>query len=79
MKKFFMEMLSSGITHRISSKRVCGVLGWITILILIVLSTIYGFAIPAIAETFLFFCMILMGVESITSIWHRPINKDQDT
>jgi len=65
-------MLSSGLTHRISSKRVCGVLGWLTILVLIILATVYGFNIPSIADTFLFCCMGLMGIESITSIWKKP-------
>jgi hypothetical protein len=76
MKKFFNELLSSGITHRISSKRVCGILGWLTILILIILSTLYGLEIPSIADTFLFCCMGLLGIESVTAIWNKPKNNN---
>lgn len=76
MKTFIIQMLSSGITHRISSKRVCGVIGWIVIMILIITSTIYGFQIPPLADSFLFCCMGLIGIESVTSIWRKNENKE---
>lgn len=77
MKEFVHQMLSSGITHRISSKRVCGVIGWFVIIALLITSTIYGFEIPSIADTFMFCCMGLMGLESVTSIWkHNKIDNE---
>ena len=69
MNKFIFQLFSSGITKRISSKRVCGVIGFFTVMILIILSTIYRFNIPDITDSFLYCCAALMGVESVTRIF----------
>lgn len=73
MKQFIKKMLSSD--SSVSSKRVAGFLGWIVCLFLTIFCTI--FAIPAadIVEL-LFICSTsLLGIDSITSIWKKNINK----
>lgn len=78
MKKFIIQLFSSGITKRISSKRVCGVIGFFTVMILIILSTIYKFEIPELTDSFLYCCVALMGVESVTRIFNNEKEIDDE-
>lgn len=68
MKKFIKEMLS-GFSGRISSKRVCGVIGWFCCLISFLYCTVEGIQAPVMVDYLLLSCMGLLGVDSVTSIW----------
>lgn len=73
MKQFMKKMLSSD--RSVSSKRVAGFLGWIVCLCASVYSVIFTIPSPDIIEM-LFICSTsLLGIDSITSIWRKNINK----
>jgi hypothetical protein len=63
----------------VSSKRVAGFLGWIVCLSITIWSTIYTIPTPDIVEM-LFICSTsLLGIDSITGIWKKNINKNNNT
>lgn len=72
MKVFIKEMLSSN--SGVSSKRVCGVLGWIMAITVLLYCTIHDIQAPLMIDTFLICCMALLGIDSITGIWKKPNN-----
>lgn len=53
----------------ISSKRVCGVLGFLVIMFVIIFCTISNIQAPVILETFIWAVCMLLGIDSITGIW----------
>lgn len=59
----------------ISSKRVCGVLGWIVAIVVLLYCTIHVIQAPLMIDTFLVCCMALLGIDSITGIWKKFDNK----
>lgn len=66
-------MLSSD--KSVSSKRVAGFMGWIVCLAAAIYSTMYAIPSTDIIEM-LFICSTsLLGIDSITSIWKKNINK----
>lgn len=58
----------------ISSKRVCGVLGWIIIGGIEIYCVITGKPNPDSLPEFMFACCALLGVDSVTGIWKNRIN-----
>lgn len=55
----------------ISSKRVCGVLGFIVILFVMIYCTVSGIQAPLIMETFIYAICLLLGIDSVTGIWKK--------
>lgn len=53
----------------ISSKRVCGVLGFLIIMFAVIFCTVTGIQAPAVLETFIWAVCALLGIDSITGIW----------
>ena len=53
----------------ISSKRVCGVLGFLVIMFVIIFCTISNTQAPEILETFIWAVCMLLGIDSVTGIW----------
>lgn len=62
------EILSAA-SGQLSSKRVCGVLGWITIMGILIYCTINSSQAPNVIDGFMLCCMGLLGIDSVTSIW----------
>lgn len=59
----------------VSSKRVAGFMGWIICLCVTIYGTIFSIPSPDIIEM-LFICSTsLLGIDSITNIWKKNINK----
>lgn len=71
MKQFIKDMLTSH--SGTSSKRVCGVLGWLVCIIILIYCTIADKQAPQIMDTIIFAVCILLGVDSITGIWKPKI------
>lgn len=67
MKEFIKSMLRG--ESGISSKRVCGVLGWLVSIGIIVYCTITNQQSPEIMDTFILGIMGLLGIDSVTGIW----------
>ena len=53
----------------ISSKRVCGVLGFLVIMFSIIFCTVTGTQAPLILETFIWSVCMLLGIDSVTGIF----------
>lgn len=67
IKEYIKLMITSH--SGISSKRVCGVLGFLVIMFVIVFCTIAQTQAPIILETFIWAVCMLLGIDSITGIW----------
>lgn len=73
IKEYIKLMITSH--SGISSKRVCGVLGFLVIMFVIVLCTVTGIQAPLILETFIWAVCMLLGIDSVTGIW-KDFKKD---
>lgn len=62
----------------ISSKRVCGIIGFLVIIFLVIFCTVYGIQAPLILETFIWAVCTLLGIDSITGIWKNFNNKSYE-
>lgn len=72
MKKIF-DFLKQIITSHsgISSKRVCGVIGFIVLINIIIYCTIKQIQAPEIMNTFIFAICLLLGIDSVTGIFYK--------
>ena len=69
MKDFLIKLITA---HTgISSKRVCGILGWIISLVILIYCSIVAKQAPDMIDTVLYCCMGLLGIDSITGIWRK--------
>ena len=68
-REFLKQMITSH--SGISSKRVCGVLGFLAILFVLVYCTIYGIQAPLMIDTFIYAICLLLGIDSVTGIWKK--------
>lgn len=72
MKEFFLKMFTAH--SGLSSKRVCGFLGWIVCLFICLYCTISAIPAPEVIDM-LFICSTsLLGIDSITGIWNKTKN-----
>ena len=69
MKELFKQIIASH--SGISSKRVCGVLGFIVILFIIIYCTIKGIQAPEMIDTFIYAICLLLGIDSVTGIFYN--------
>lgn len=69
MKDFLIKLITA---HTgISSKRVCGVIGFLTIIFILIYCTIFAIQAPLILEPFIYAVCLLLGIDSITGIWRK--------
>lgn len=73
---FLKSMISSH--SGISSKRVCGVIGWLVCLGVLVYCTINVIQAPLMIDTMLLCCMTLLGIDSVTGIWKKFNNNENN-
>lgn len=73
IKEYIRLMITSH--SGISSKRVCGVLGFLVIMFVIIFCTISNIQAPVILETFIWAVCMLLGIDSVTGIW-KDFKKD---
>lgn len=73
--KWFKDMLDA--KSSVSSKRFCGVLGWLVCIGILIYCTIHVIQAPLITEFFLLSVVGLLGVDSVTSIWKNSKNKNR--
>lgn len=67
MKDFLIKLITA---HTgISSKRVCGVLGFLVVIFILIYCTICTIQAPLIIEPFIYAVCMLLGIDSITGIW----------
>lgn len=65
------ELLKQIITSHsgVSSKRVCGVLGFLVISFVLIYCTICSIQAPEMIDTFIYAVSLLLGIDSVTGIW----------
>lgn len=70
MDNWFKEIF----THNnvMSSKRICGVLGFIACMGILIYCTIMVIQAPEMINAFMVSCMSLLGLDSVTDIWKKP-------
>lgn len=73
---WFKDMFDS--ESSVSSKRFCGVLGWIVSICVIIYCTITHTQAPVIMEFFLMSVVGLLGVDSVTNIWKNKKDGDRN-
>ena len=69
MKSFIAKIFKSH--SGVSSKRVCGVLGFVVCICIASYCTIYSTEAPKITDTILLCCMGLLSVDSVTGVWRK--------
>lgn len=65
----------------VSSKRLCGVVGWFVCLGVLIYCAVNVIQAPLMIDTVLLCCMGLLGIDSVTSIWKKynvKSNKNED-
>ena len=73
--KWFKDMLDA--KSSVSSKRFCGVLGWLVCIGVLIYCTVCVIQAPEITEFFLLSVVGLLGVDSVTSIWKNSKDKNR--
>ena len=64
---FLKQMITSH--SGISSKRVCGVIGFVAVIFVLIYCTVQGIQAPAMIDTFIYAICLLLGIDSVTGIW----------
>lgn len=67
--QFLVKIISSH--SGISSKRICGVLGFLAILFVLIYCTVCGIQAPLMIDTFIYAICLLLGIDSVTGIWKK--------
>jgi len=60
----------------LSSKRICGVLGWLVCLGILLFSFILEREVPGYGELIAITSASLLGLDSVTSIWQKNVNSN---
>lgn len=71
--EFIKQMFTSH--SGVSSKRVCGVIGWFVAMGVLIYCTVMVIPAPVMIDTFLLCVMGLLGIDSVTGIWKKFDNK----
>lgn len=53
----------------VSSKRVCGMIGFIVVIFVLLYCTIANTQAPVMIDTFIYAICLLLGIDSVTNIW----------
>lgn len=70
--KQFLKSIFLNQPNSISSKRICGVLGWLLCLGVLGYCTYKEIQAPVMVDTMIITSAALLGVDSIMNIWKRP-------
>lgn len=65
----WLREIFSAENGQLSSKRICGFIGFIICSAVLIYCTIKVVQAPNLADVFLITCSSLLGIDSITSIW----------
>lgn len=76
-ENFFIKMFTAH--SGLSTKRVCGFLGWITCLFICVWCTLHCIPAPEVIDMLFICSTTLMGADTVTSIWKKNINKNENS
>lgn len=76
--KSFLQFLKQIITARsgISSKRICGVIGFLVLIFILIYCTVTNTQAPDMIDTFVYAICMLLGIDSVTGIFYRKNDQD---
>lgn len=77
MANFIVKALTAG--SGLSSKRLCGCLGWAVCLFCVMWCTIKNVEAPMVVDSVLIASTSLLGIDSVTGIWKRGENSHKVT
>ncbi len=72
MKEFLIKLITAH--SGISSKRVCGIIGFFVIIFILIYCTVYSIQTPIMVEPFIYAVCLLLGIDSVTGIWKGKMN-----
>lgn len=72
----WFKQIFTASSGRMSSKRVCGVLGFLVVIGILIYCTILVIQAPSITTEFMIGCMGLLGLDSVTDIWKKKHETD---
>lgn len=75
MKDYLKRIIESH--SGVSSKRVCGVLGFLAILFVLIYCTVCSIQAPLMIDTFIYAICLLLGIDSVTGIWKKFDNSEK--
>lgn len=75
VQTFLKQMITSH--SGISSKRVCGVIGFLTVIGILIYCTINVIQAPIMIEPFIYIIGALLGIDSITGIFYNRNNENK--
>lgn len=73
MKDFLIKMITSH--SGVSSKRVCGILGFLIIIVVLLYCTITHTQAPVMIEPFTYVVCLLLGIDSVMSPFYQKYKK----
>lgn len=76
MKKNLWEIIEAP-SGRLSSKRVCGILGWIVLLIGFLVLLFNTHVAPSFTEFLICAIVALLGVDSVTGAFNKKLTSEQ--
>lgn len=74
----FKSLLSAD-RSSLSSKRLCGIIGWVTCSVALILCTVWDRQAPDMVTTFIIASSTLLGVDSVTGIWKNDNQENKNT
>ena len=78
MKENFLSSLLSAERGSLSSKRLCGILGWLVCSAVLIMCTVWDRQAPDMVNVFIYSSTVLLGVDSITDIWKSKTNDSNE-
>lgn len=69
MTKNFITSLLSAEKGSLSSKRLCGFLGWLGCLAVLIMCTVWDREAPGMVTTIIYASTTLLGLDSVVDIW----------
>ena len=76
--KQFLKSIFLNQPNSISSKRICGVLGWLLCLVILGYCTFKQVQAPVMIDSIVIASTTLLGVDSIANIWKSPRKPPDD-
>lgn len=69
MLDFLKQLIASH--SGVSSKRVCGILGFLAVIFIMLYCTVCAVQAPVMIEPFIYAVCLLLGIDSVTGIFYK--------
>lgn len=79
MKQKFFQSLLSAERGSLSSKRLCGFIGWLCCSAVLIMCTVWDRQAPDMVNTIIYASTALLGLDSVTDIWKSDRSSTSNT